>query len=141
MANKKIFFSYTLRDGELNKNILQRLKEKLKKSQFDTYIDILDNNDKKHQERVIKELKESDIFCIINTSEIEKSCWVKREIDIATKNNLRIIVLSVEDIEGSSCLEQLISFLIKNFPYLKKHQLDTAMKIKINDSLNYKPCF
>ena len=49
----KIFFSYTLKSQDLSVDLLKKIKKKISKlTNIDTYIDILDNNEKEHQDYV-----------------------------------------------------------------------------------------
>ena len=95
----KIFFSYTLKSQDLSVDLLKKIKKKISKlTNIDTYIDIVDNNEKEHQDYVYKNLLQSDCVCILKTSMIDKSIWVKKEIDFAKKNNIKIIEMTLNDI-------------------------------------------
>lgn len=100
MRKYNIFFSYTLRDKEINIDILQNLKKAF--SQLDyvqTYFDIFDNNSINHQDYVFKALTEADILCLIKSSNINTSCWVNKEIEFAKRRNLPVIEISRKDME------------------------------------------
>jgi len=91
-VHKKIFFSYTLSDSEIDVEILLKLKQKFKDfTEIETYFDILDNHSLNHQEYVYKMLAESDALCLIKTSEINKSVWVSKELLIAKEREIPII--------------------------------------------------
>ena len=104
----KIFFSYTLKYQDLSVDLLRKMKKKISVlTNIDTYIDILDNTEQKHQEYVYKNLLQSDCVCILKTSMIDKSIWVKKEMDFARKNNIRIIEMTLNDINFIlNCKEQ-----------------------------------
>lgn len=102
----KIFFSYTTRDGLINKEILEMFKNNLNNvGLFHTYIDLIDNDNIEYpQKRVLKELKSSTLFFLIKTPFIAKSPWVEKEIHWAKKNNIPIYSLSFKDfISISKC--------------------------------------
>lgn len=102
----KIFFSYTTRDGLINKEILEMFKNNLNNvGLFHTYIDLIDNDNIEYpQKRVLKELKSSTLFFLIKTPFIDKSPWVEKEIRWAKKNNIPIYSLSFKDfISISKC--------------------------------------
>lgn len=106
---KKIFFSYSLKNKSISIDDLKKLKSNLLLlSQFDIYIDILDNffnnnctitpieinNDSinsYHQQFLKNNLIKSDLVCIINNSSSLKSIWVQHEIILAKKQNIPII--------------------------------------------------
>lgn len=106
---KKIFFSYSLKNKSISIDDLKKLKSNfLLLSQFDIYIDILDNffnnnwtttpieinNDSinsYHQQFLKNNLIKSDLVCIINNSSSINSLWVQHEIILAEKQNIPII--------------------------------------------------
>lgn len=95
----KVFFCYTLRDNNINFSLLNNLKNNMNLlNLFYTYIDLIDNNATDYQQDVIKNLKCSDILCIINTPKIYESPWVKKEIHYANKFNIPIIKIDLTSI-------------------------------------------
>ena len=119
----KIFFSYTLKSQDLSVDLLKKIKKKISKlTNIDTYIDILDNNEKEHQDYVYKNLLQSDCVCILKTSMIDKSIWVKKEIDFAKKNNIKIIEMTLNDInfilnckEEKELFQSMLSFVHSHY--------------------------
>lgn len=100
MRNYKIFFSYTLRDKEINIDILQKIKIAFSQLNYvQTYFDIFDNHSINHQDYVFKALTEANILCLIKSSNINTSCWVNKEIEFAKRRNLPVIEISRKDIE------------------------------------------
>nr|WP_298549159.1 TIR domain-containing protein [uncultured Lachnoclostridium sp.] len=100
MRNYNIFFSYTLKDNEINSDILQKIKKTFSiLENVQTYFDILDNHSINHQDYVFKALTEANILCLIKSSNINTSCWVNKEIEFAKKRNLPIIEINRKDIE------------------------------------------
>lgn len=100
MYSNKIFFSYTLRDSEINKELLFKLKNKFGDfAKVETYFDILDNCSVNHQEYVYNVLAESNILCLIKSSGINTSTWVIEELCIAKKRNMPIIEINIRDIK------------------------------------------
>ena len=99
MRNNKIFFSYTLRDSEINIDILLSIKNKFRDySTVETYFDILDNCSPDHQGYVYKVLEESNILCLIKSSDVNSSSWVGKELYIARQRNIPIIEINKKDI-------------------------------------------
>lgn len=84
----KIFFSYTIRDGLINRPLLFQFKFKLEKlGIINTYIDLIDNeNSQEPQFKVVEELKNSSLVCLIDTPKVLTSPWVTKEMNL--KNNL-----------------------------------------------------
>lgn len=100
MHNYKIFFSYTLRDKEINSDILQKVKKVFSLLEnVQTYFDIFDNHSINHQDYVFKALSEANILCLIKSSNINTSCWVNKEIEFAKKRNLPVIEIDIKDIK------------------------------------------
>lgn len=100
VRNYNIFFSYTLKDNEINSDILQKIKKTFSiLENVQTYFDILDNHSINHQDYVFKALTEANILCLIKSSNINTSCWVNKEIEFAKKRNLPIIEINRKDIE------------------------------------------
>lgn len=85
----KVFVSYTIRDNSINENFLNQLNEFLNMS-FNVFIDYLHNDSDVKQERIEKELVNSDFIILIKTEQTYYSEWVLREIDIAKRFNIPI---------------------------------------------------
>lgn len=96
----KIFLSYTLRDVQLNSNILKELKIKLEQiSNIHVYIDVLDNkNTLDHQGEVYIQLDAADVFWKINSAQYGSSAWAVKELRIAQKCGMPIFILEMNDI-------------------------------------------
>lgn len=90
---KKIFFSYTLRDGILDKSLLKNICELLSPI-CDVFADVIHNDSVDKQKRVIDELRSSQYVVVLDTPLINESPWVNIEIDEA--NKMRIPILRVE---------------------------------------------
>lgn len=84
----RIFFSYTLKDLELSLEMLQNLYRKYSVDNI-VYIDALQSET--NQLQVEKALISSDLLILIQTSDIDKSQWVQKEINLATSNNIPIV--------------------------------------------------
>lgn len=98
MSRIKVFFSYTIRDGLIDKDLLFTLKNKMVDlNLFDSYIDLVDNNSDIPQLYVFNQLKTTDILCVINTPRINESPWVKKELSIAKKYSIPILSVSFND--------------------------------------------
>lgn len=99
MKNKKhIFVSYTLNDGHLNKETLQRLRVNLIRNAT-CFVDVLDNDSEDKQARIIQELELADALILIETPMARKSKWVKIELQIALERSIPIKVISPDQIE------------------------------------------
>ena len=104
MYKCKIFFSYTLRDCELNVEILTELKEKIEQIKgVTTYFDIIDNTAIDHQKKVYEELVASDLVCLLKTKGIESSSWVGKELEIAREKKMKIVEMDTKDINLILC--------------------------------------
>lgn len=97
--NYKIFFSYTIRDGLINKDNLNIFKNNLNKiGLFNTYIDLIDNNYIENpQLKVFEELELASVVCVIDTPCINKSPWVSKEIRLAKQLFKPILIISFND--------------------------------------------
>lgn len=109
----RIFVSYTFRDNLLNINKLRELSIFL--SSFgDTFIDCINNNSLRKQERVIEEVKKCDCFLLLLTPKALDSKWVQIEIKLAKQENKKILKNYVNhDIDYASLLNGLKSFHFK----------------------------
>jgi len=93
----KIFISYTVRDGLISKEVLEKLQATML-GDCNVYIDLLDNDSVDKQARVENELRMSDLVVIIKTININKSEWVKREINLANKYNIPIVEFNYKEL-------------------------------------------
>ncbi len=98
---QKIFFSYTLHDGSINKEFLFELQEWIHKQKFDCYIDILQNeyNEAGFQQKLIEELAKCDVFCQIDSDKYMSSKWATSELNQAKKLGKRIITIKADDLK------------------------------------------
>ncbi len=109
----RIFVSYTLRDKQLDVNKLRRLSIFLSTYGY-TFIDCINNNSRKKQERVIEEVKKCDCFLLLLTSKTFESEWVQVEIQLAKKENKKILETYVNhDIDYTALLNIIKSFRSK----------------------------
>ena len=92
---KKIFFSYTLRDGNIDKNFLFSLKNWIIAQGYICYIDLFDNNynEKEFQKKLVNILKTCDIFFRIDSVGYLNSIWTKKELEEAEANNIQIVTM------------------------------------------------
>ena len=120
----RVFVSYTLRDKLLSKKKLRELKNALKPlSYLTTYIDILDNNNKESpQDEVIKQLKQADIVWLINSSdEVNKSEWVRKEIEIAKQYKKTIYQLTIEGFEEIILAKEQLALINLVSKYIRRN--------------------
>lgn len=90
--NKKIFVSYTTRDGFITRAYLLNLEEKLRKN-FDVFIDMIHNDSKNPQRRIISELASSDVVMLLKTCDSYKSPWVVFELNLAVNNMKTLLII------------------------------------------------
>lgn len=93
-----IFCSYTLKDDLLTIDRLKEIKSELSVIAH-TYIDILDNDSANKQERVVRELKNSNLLLVLMTPKIKESAWVDMEYRIAKENNIPILEIDANRID------------------------------------------
>lgn len=98
---KKIFFSYALRDKNINMSFLIELRNWVLHQGYDCYIDFLDNdyNENGFQKQLIRMLKTCDVFFRIDSEEYLASKWAKKELEEAEANNIQIVSLSSEQLQ------------------------------------------
>ena len=98
---KKIFFSYTLRDKNIDKGFLIALRDWIIAQGYDCYIDILDNsyNERGFQKQLVSILRTCDIFFRIDSSEYLNSKWAKKELEEAEINEIQIVTMVSEHLK------------------------------------------
>lgn len=129
-SNYSIFFSYTIRDGLISKELLKSFKENLNNiGLFNTYIDLLDNNNQENpQIRVFEALKSSSIVFIINTPHINNSPWVAKEINLAKNLFIPTFFINFDDfLSFSKCSN--INLLYSN--PLTQYIINLTLKTKL----------
>ncbi|WP_288207004.1 toll/interleukin-1 receptor domain-containing protein [uncultured Parabacteroides sp.] len=89
----KLFISYSTQDGIITKDLLSQVKNFYSKY-GNCYIDLLDNDSIDKQKRVYLELYKADILILLHTPASDKSKWVQKEIYIAYKRNIPIIIVN-----------------------------------------------
>jgi hypothetical protein len=87
----KLFVSYTMRDGYITPSVLRIVERIFKDEGHSVFIDYLNNDSEKKQERVIKELKESDQVILLITPLVRKSQWVNRELICARQHHIKVV--------------------------------------------------
>ena len=149
-TNPKIFFSYTLRGNDLSYNALKEIKKRfIKINMYEVYIDRIDNEIpdtdnivigsidmsdtnlyNNHQKKVIQNLLDSEIFCILESDEIENSEWVSYEKKLRSENvktepktlTLKIKKKDWQDFIKLEKTESIMqSVLIKKIEFAKNH--------------------
>lgn len=108
----KIFISYTIRDGKINRDFLNQLQQRISFN-CDVYIDLIHNDSINKQERVFKELICSDFMVLIRTERIESSEWVELEILLAKELKIPIIEFEFDELINKEF--DPITTLINNF--------------------------
>lgn len=93
-----IFISYTTRDKVISREFLREIEPQLEHF-GNSYIDILHNDSKNKQERVIKELERSDVIILLETDNSINSPWVQFELKFAEKANKVIRKISVANLD------------------------------------------
>jgi len=95
----KYFVSYTTKENEVTKELLESIAKVLKQK-GEVYIDLIDNDSINKQERVINELDNSDVFLLIETKSVYDSAWVQIELEKAKSRQIDIQILSITDINA-----------------------------------------
>ncbi len=113
---KKVFFSYTLKDKEINKDFLYQIKEWLNKQNIDSFIDLIDNvyEVELFQVKLIEELKKCDTLFIVHTSKYNESKWANIEIEEAEKRNLTILKVDYSVLQNAINRNFGIEYVLKN---------------------------
>ncbi len=87
----KLFISYTMRDGYITPSVLRMVEKILKSEGHSVFIDYLNNDSEKKQERVINELKSCDQVILLMTPLVKKSQWVNRELICAQQHHIKVV--------------------------------------------------
>ena len=90
----KYFVSYTLRDKVVTKELLQRFSWKLRKY-GDVFVDIIDNDSRDKQARVIFEIDNSNVMILVKSRNVYKSAWVSIELERAKERKMPIRIFPV----------------------------------------------
>lgn len=98
---KRIFFSYTFRDKTINKDFFLLLRHWVEKQGYSCYIDYLDNDYNKDgfQAKLEEELKNSNLFFILDSEEYHSSEWAQKELEEAHKNGLKTVTMLSSDLK------------------------------------------
>lgn len=87
----KVFVCYTIRDGTIDYKYLKEFENILKRYFENVFIDMLHNDSKNPQQRIIEELKSSDVVFLLKTKKVFTSKWVLFEIKLANEFNIPIV--------------------------------------------------
>ncbi|MBD8164237.1 TIR domain-containing protein [Erwinia persicina] len=90
-----IFVSYTTRDNNVDKKLLERVSEVISLYGH-CYIDLLHNTGKDKQRHVELMLSQSNVLILIASSSIFTSKWVQWELDEAKKYCIPIIMVEAK---------------------------------------------
>lgn len=93
----KLFVSYTMRDGFITPSLLKTIEKILISEGHTVFIDYLNNDSEKKQERVIRELKSSDQVLLLITPKVKQSEWVNKELVCARRNKIDVIPCTIEN--------------------------------------------
>ena len=91
----KLFVSYTMRDGHITPSVLKVVEKILKNEGHSVFIDYLNNDSERKQERIISELRSSDQLLLLLSPKVRQSQWVKKELVCAQLNNIEIVLCKV----------------------------------------------
>lgn len=114
----KVFISYTTRDGQITKDILQKIDKIFYMIDgIEAYIDMLHNTNMTNPQKcVMKHLKNADVVLVIESKDVFLSPWVKKEICFATKNNLPLYFIDIPEItKHRGGIVNSIGMIVKNF--------------------------
>ncbi|MDQ5383594.1 TIR domain-containing protein [Klebsiella quasipneumoniae subsp. similipneumoniae] len=122
-----IFVSYTTRDNNVDKKLLERVSEVVSLYGH-CYIDLLHNSEKDKQRHVEFMLSKSNLLILIASNSIFTSKWVQWELDEAKRCRIPIIMVEAKS-DSSNILKNLKSILATNVYLLSNHRSE-----KIEDS-------
>jgi hypothetical protein len=108
----KIFVSYTVRDGKIDKSILFKIFHQIS-NESEVYIDLIHNDSIDKQNRVINELYNSNLVFLIRTEQIDNSEWVIKEISLAKMLGIPVIEFEFDELIKKEFLP--IKVALKNF--------------------------
>lgn len=92
----KVFVSYTIRDGLVDKQILMSIEEMIKPFSL-VYIDLLHNYSKFPQFNVIKQLLSCSHIILLISPKVYKSPWVRFELIMARIFKKKIIKINIDE--------------------------------------------
>lgn len=116
----KVFVSYTIRDGIVNKTILEKIYSEISKTS-NSFIDLLHNKSVDKQKRVLDELTQSNVILLIITESTYDSKWVLKEIDLAEELNIPIIYLEYEKLKSNlSLINNELQLFMKNYTFRER---------------------
>ncbi|EPH0092673.1 TIR domain-containing protein [Pluralibacter gergoviae] len=107
-----IFVSYTTRDENVDRKLLERVSEVVSLYGH-CYIDLLHNTEKDKQRHVEFMLSQSNLLIVIASSSIFTSKWVQWELDEAKRCRIPIIMVEAKS-NMSNILKNLKSILTTN---------------------------
>lgn len=126
----RAFIGYTLRDGQVTLEHLNSLKRQMPLS-YNTFIDIIDNNSEKKQERVIEELRKSDITIFIQSPEALNSKWLNLERVLASflsKESRSIDIKNIKICKSMAKHKVFISYHHQNDQWAKDRLIELNKK-------------
>ncbi|MFB9996193.1 TIR domain-containing protein [Providencia rustigianii] len=115
-----IFVSYTTRDDNVNKKLLERVSE-IVSLYSHCYIDLLHNTKKDKQQHVEFMLSQSNLLILIASSSVFTSKWVQWELDEAKRCYIPIIMVEAKS-DMNNILKNLKSILATNAYLLSNHR-------------------
>lgn len=115
----KIFVSYTTRDNSISIKVLNKLNLLLS-DYGQVYIDLIHNDSKDKQERVLMELDSCDLILLIETECTFKSDWVKLELKRAKELGKEVTKISFNILQ-KMILSQDIEEIINKSQLLTKN--------------------
>ncbi|MBG2743595.1 toll/interleukin-1 receptor domain-containing protein [Proteus mirabilis] len=124
-----IFVSYTTRDDNVDKKLLERVSEVVSLYGH-CYIDLLHNTKKDKQEHVEFMLSQSNLLILIASNSIFNSEWVQWELNEAKRRCIPIIIVEAKS-DMNNTLKNLKSILATNAYLLSNHRSK-----KLNSSKN-----
>lgn len=128
-----IFVSYTTRDNNVDKKLLERVSEVVSLYGH-CYIDLLHNSEKDKQRHVEFMLSKSNLLILIASNSIFTSKWVQWELDEAKRCRIPIIMVEAKS-DMSNILKNLKSILATNAYLLSNHRSE-KLKIHRKNTMN-----
>lgn len=94
----KLFVCYTLRDGFVNKPILEELDNRLRLN-FKIFVDLLHNDSINIQKRIMTEVANSDVVLALETPLLKSSPWVQAELRASNVVRKRVLYCDPRQID------------------------------------------
>ncbi|GAB3791330.1 TIR domain-containing protein [Nocardioides ungokensis] len=89
------FLSYSMRDGTLDRHVLERVAHELRSTHEFVYVDLLHNLDPRPQDHLEDVLRNSTTLYALQTPAYASSPWARREFSLARRLGKTICLVSL----------------------------------------------